>query len=142
MVRNGLAWGRAPHAGVPEIGTRPQTIPLLSARFSFLSLLAPSVFSTPMSLKGQGAGDDFRYPGMRNPPLALSLTASTPGKTFGIPTVEKPPRRETKPMQWTGEGAGDDFWYPSMRNPPLPLSTAAPAKSEDGSKRIHQLNRT
>jgi len=31
VVRNGMAWGRAPHTGVPEIGARPQAIPSLSA---------------------------------------------------------------------------------------------------------------
>ena len=79
-VRNGMAWGRAPHAGVPEIGAQPQAITSLSACLNVVSLTV-SLTRTPMSLKGEGAGDDFRYPVMRNPPLAISMTASTQGRT-------------------------------------------------------------
>jgi hypothetical protein len=109
VVRNGMAVGRAPHTGVPEIGARPTAILSLCALFEVLSLLGPGVYSAPMSLKGQGAGDDLRYPAIRNPPHALSMTAFNQSKTCG---QVKQLRSRANPMQLTEEGAGDDFWFP------------------------------
>jgi hypothetical protein len=62
-----MAWGRAPHTGVPEIGARPQAMPSLCASFNLGSLPVFVPFAHTMQSSKAGAGDDFWYPSMRNP---------------------------------------------------------------------------
>ena len=68
--------------GYQKSAPGPPAIPSLSASLNRGSLTVFNPVRAHMSLKGEGAGDDFRYPGMRNPPLPLSMTASLQGSTY------------------------------------------------------------